>query len=122
LLEKRVSAKARATSIFDPVIEKRLFNLRADLHRRIERGHWILEDHPDLFSSDLLKLFFRKREEIFALKVGFSFNARGAREAKERLDAGAFSRAALSDDADRFSLINGKRDVSYRVELREKDI
>ena len=46
----------------------RLGDLAADRHRRVQRGHRVLEDHPDLVAADLADLLVADRTEVAAVQ------------------------------------------------------
>ena len=45
-----------------------LLNLLADLHRRIQRGHWVLKDHGDIGSAQLFHTPVRILAQVFSVK------------------------------------------------------
>lgn len=48
--------------------EEDFLDLRRDRHCRIERGHWLLEDHRDVTAANGTKRLLRQARQVLALK------------------------------------------------------
>ena len=50
------------------VLDQWFSNLLADLHGRVQRSHWVLEDHGDLVTTDLLPFLFGNLQQVLAVE------------------------------------------------------
>ena len=91
----------------------RLDDLLADPVHRIERGHRVLEDHPDLVAAEVLHLRVRDLEQVPALVVHLAAEARVdvARQPHDRHRGHALARAGLADDAEHLAALELERDA-----------
>ena len=56
------------------VEDERFADLAVDRQHRVQRGHWILEDHCDFVTADPSNLLIGHLQNIFALKDHFAVN------------------------------------------------
>ncbi len=94
-----------------PLVQHQHFHqLILHLHVRVERGHWVLEDHGDLLGADLVELGLGEVEDLFALKFGGTGDhavlGQQAHDGKRGL---GFAGAGLADDPQGFT--GGERKV-----------
>src|SRR5260370_31366063 len=97
---------------------QRFADLVGNRQNRIERRHWILEDHRDFPAADRAKLARRHRQHILAGMEDPSGRTcrRGRMEAKNRQCRHALSAAGFADNTERFSLGEVKADIVYSGE------
>src|SRR6266850_6582067 len=88
-------------------------DLVGNRQNRIERRHWVLEDHRDFPATDRAKRARRHREHVLAGIEDPSGRAcrRGRMETKNRQGRHALSAAGFADDAERFTLREGETDI-----------
>src|SRR5882757_609941 len=100
------------------VDEDRLGDLLADPHHRVQRGHRILEDHPDLFTTYLVQVPFRGVEEVGALEGHRSADDPARRlgdQPEHRHHGDALAGAGFADHAEDLALIHGEADAVDRA-------
>src|SRR5690606_19901945 len=90
------------------VPKKVLGQLLLQRHRRVQRGHRVLEDERDVLAPDPPQLLLRKREQIRSSEYGLAADdlAIAGEQAQERAHADALAAAALADDRDRFPFVD----------------
>src|SRR4029453_7463856 len=69
LFEQLDRTLARVFPIHSEMASKRFGELRPDRQRRVQRGHRVLEDHPDLVSSDVLELLLAQLQQVAPLEA-----------------------------------------------------
>src|SRR4030042_497533 len=70
-------------TVLSPVGQNHIHQLFFNRKHRIEKSHWILEDHCNLSPPDLFHLFFGFIEKILPLKKNLSGDNVGGRSEKE---------------------------------------
>src|SRR5690349_12654232 len=75
-----------------------LVHLRADLQRRIQRGHRTLQDKADIASTNFAHLGFGERHQLAALEAhaAASFSAFEIKQAQDAERESAFARTAFT--------------------------
>ena len=115
--ERPVELPARLSLIYLAFDEHGFGELFSHAHDGIEAGHGILEYHGDFVAADLVKILFADFHQILSVVDDLAALFDGV--ARENPHDGAvrhrFSRAAFSDDGERFSLVKVKTYVSYRL-------
>ena len=99
--------------------EHRLCDLLTDAHDGVERRQRILEDHCDLVSAQLVHLLFGNAQKVTSVVKNFSalINRVHRRDPHDRFRCNGLTRARLSDDRQRFSLVQIERDITYSLYL-----
>ena len=79
----------------------RLGDLATDGHRRVERGHRVLEDHADVVAADLADLLLADRNEVAAVQSDLAAGDEPAprQQAHDRHRGHRLAAAGLADDA-----------------------
>src|SRR5690349_12976956 len=78
-----------------------LRELPADGEHRMQRGHRVLEDHPDLAARDCAELALAQPQEVGPVEAGAPFDDRALRkEPEERQHRDRLAAAALAGDAE----------------------
>ena len=79
----------------------RLGDLATDRHRRVERGHRVLEDHADVVAADLADLLLADRHEVAAVQSDLAAGDEPAprQQAHDRHRGHRLAAAGLADDA-----------------------
>ncbi len=93
---------------------ERFGDLVAHLHEGIERGHRVLEDHGDAFSTDFAELSLGNGEQVGSFQKRFArMNAAGRlrNEAEEGVAGDGFPRSRFSDDSQGLPFLHGERNV-----------
>ncbi|MNI74054.1 hypothetical protein D3C73_1301160 [compost metagenome] len=98
------------------VLHQHFHQLLANTHIRVERSHWVLEDHRNLFCPQLVELFFRQVEDFAAVKFGRAANAAIAGQQPHQCESGlGFTGAGFTHDPQRFAgtqvkvkIVNGR--------------
>ena len=95
-----------------------LRDLVAHGHHRVEGGHGVLEDHGDLASPDLPHFVLALGQQVFPLEDHLAAHdltwGRGD-EAENPQGGGGFSRACLSHQSQRLSLLDLQVDAVHRL-------
>jgi len=87
-------------------------DLGTDGHRRVERGHRLLEDHGDAAAAMAAHCLLRQRKQIFAAKRNLSGDMRRVRkQAQDGQRGDGLAGAGLADQSQRFAGIDVKGDV-----------
>ena len=91
----------------------RLDDLLADPVDRVQRGHRVLEDHPELVAAVVLHLGVRDLEEIGSLVEHLALEARvhAAGQPHQRHRGHALAGARLADDAEHLAALELQRDA-----------
>src|SRR6185312_15922311 len=92
-----------------------LRNLVANGEHRVQRGHWLLEDHGDPVPADVAHPGGREREQVLALEQDpASGNAPGLRdEAHDAEGQHGLAAPALADDAERLAAVDVEADAVH---------
>ncbi len=86
--------------------------LAADRQHGIERGHRLLEDHPDVAAADQAHLGLGERQQVAAVEQDLSRHDPSRRigyEAQDRKRAHGLARAAFADHGHGLALVDGVR-------------
>ena len=84
-------------------------DLPRDRMQRIERGHWLLEDHGDLGASNLAQACLTAGQKILALEQHLALHLGGAAEQTHDRESGnGFAGAQLADKRHRGSAFQRK--------------
>src|SRR5258708_3760456 len=97
-----------------------LGNLFTHCHRRIEAGHWILEDHADLTTADSAHTALWHIKEILTLEQHAAtrvFSWWLGNETHNREGGYAFPAAALADHTYLLAVLDGKTHAIHRTYL-----
>ncbi len=94
----------------------RLDDLLADPVDRVQRGHRVLEDHPELVAAVVLHVAVRDVEQIGSLVEHLALEAcvHAARQPHERHRGDALARARLADDPEHLAALELERDAVDR--------
>jgi len=105
-----------------PEPEKRLGDLLADLHDRVERGHGVLEDHRHLGAPDVPALPEAHGREFHALEPHRAFpdHVPAGEQPHDRAGEDGLARARLADDAERAAARQGEADAVDRPDDAER--
>jgi hypothetical protein len=90
------------------VLVQHFFDLEAHGIAGIQRGHWVLEDHCQVFADDLAALLALEREHVVTVEaeaVGTD-DAGRVDQAHQRQHAHRLAGAGLADDGQHFALVH----------------
>ncbi|MNL34933.1 hypothetical protein D3C87_1569310 [compost metagenome] len=102
------------------MLEQHFSNLLADLHHRIQRGHRVLENHPDLFPADLLHLLLIFTDQILPFEQNLSafvFPHRLGNQLHDSLRSYALTGTGFAYDCQCFPFIDMKAYTTDRLNL-----
>ena len=94
-------------------------HLRADGQHRIQRHHWILEDHGDVVAADLAHLLFVQAGELAPLEFdGSGMDVPGlGNKIQNRKTGYGFACSGFAHQAHAFALVQAERDVVHGGEF-----
>src|SRR5581483_3697804 len=121
LLEDRDRLLARLLAGDVLMDQDRFLELPADRLDRVQRGHRVLEDHPDLRAADLPELRRAHAEHLLAVQLHRAPDLRRARvdEAHHGQKGDALAGAGLADDAERAALVEAVVGAKRGTEVRD---
>ena len=98
-----------------------LHDLLADGHGRVQRGHWILEDHADLVAAECAQLFFVQRQHVLAVAGDFgaflNYRERRFQQTQQRFCGNAFAAAGFTYKCQSLTGSQVKADTAHRLDL-----
>ena len=99
--------------------EHRLGDLLTDAHDGVERRQRVLEDHCDLVSAQLVHLLFGNAQQVASVVKDLSalINRVHRRDTHDRFRCNGLTRAGLTDDRQRFSLVQIERYITHSLYL-----
>ena len=116
-VEQLDGAGARRPPRRATVDAQRLLDLAADREDRVERGHRLLEDEPDLGAADLLHLALAERHQVASVETDRAARRSGPGGCTRRMIDSAVTDLPLPDSPTRHSVSPGvdvKADVDHR--------
>jgi hypothetical protein len=112
--EQLARPPARGAALEAEVALQDLDDLRPDRERRVERGHRVLEDHPDLAPAHVLELPLGELGQLTPVEADGAGDDPGWRrgeEAHDRERGDGLPAARLADEAQRASALDGEADA-----------
>ena len=96
-----------------PVQAHRLGDLPADAEDRVERGHWVLEDHRDPVAAELLHASLRQVRELDPVEAHRPVDdpSRGLQQSHDAERGDRLPAPGLADDAEDLAGTNVERDA-----------
>src|SRR5438309_166447 len=117
-VEQLVGAPERGLAIAAAVPEERLDDLLSDRVDRIERGHWLLEDHRDDTAAEIFASMLVEPVHVPALHEHLPDHARTRAQVKteDRAERDALAGARFAEQGEYPTGIKGKRDAGHRTD------
>src|SRR5215469_6998866 len=96
----------------------RFGDLRVDAEERVQRRHWVLQDHGDLAAPDAAHLARPLCRELLPGEFDAAPNhpCRGRKQTDDRQASGGLAATRFPDETDRLALAEGEADVVDRLD------